>query len=381
VRRASGKGSASLRKLGFIVNPIAGMGGRVGLKGTDGWDIVEKAKGLGALPAASEKAAQSLSRLSHLKQDIELWTCSGEMGEAVAVKSGFVPAVVEPVSREKTTSEDTSRAARKMADGSVALVLFAGGDGTARDIQTAVGDRVPVLGIPAGVKMHSAVFSINPMLAGELAGAFLQGGTKRVTDVEVMDIDEEHYREGLVSARLYGYVKVPCGEAHVQGLKVGSPGSEQFFQEAIAQDVIENMEENLLYVIGPGTTTGTVMKKLRLDHTLLGVDLVLNKQIIEKDLNEERLCRRIRGRAARLVIAPIGGQGFLLGRGNQQVSPRTLGEIGKDNVLVLCTQQKLYSLKGRPFRVDTGDPALDRALSGPIMVITGYRTRAVYRIK
>lgn len=370
-----------MRKLGFIVNPIAGMGGRVGLKGTDGWDIVEEAKAMGAVPGASERAAQALGRLARLRGEIDLWTCSGDMGESVAVTSGFVPAVVETVSREKTTSEDTSRAARKMAEGGVDLLLFAGGDGTARDIQTAVGDRVAVLGIPAGVKMHSAVFGINPMLAGDLAGSFLQGKTKRVMDAEVMDIDEEQYRQGFVSARLYGYVKVPCGDSQVQGLKQGSSGSEQFFQEAIAQDVIESLEEDVLYVFAPGTTTGTVMKKLCLEHTLLGIDLVLNKQLLDKDLNEERLYNRIRGKQARLIIAPIGGQGFLFGRGNQQVSPRIIKEIGKDNVLVICTQQKIHSLRGNPFRVDTGDSGLDRAFSGPIMVITGYRTRAVYRVQ
>jgi predicted polyphosphate/ATP-dependent NAD kinase len=259
-----------LRKLGFIVNPIAGMGGRVGLKGTDGWDIVEKAKALGALPGASERAAQALSRLAHLKGEVDLWTCSGNMGESVAAKCGFAPAIVEAVSREKTTPEDTSRAARKMAEGPVDLLLFAGGDGTAKDIQAAVGDRLAVLGIPAGVKMHSAVFAVNPLLAGELA---------------------------------------------------------------------------------------------------------------EKDLNEEKLYNRIRGKRGRLVIAPIGGQGFLFGRGNQQVSPRIIREIRKDNVLVVCTQQKLHSLRGRPFRVDTGDPGLDRALNGPILVITGSRSRAVCRVQ
>jgi len=370
-----------LKKLGFIVNPIAGMGGRVGLKGTDGWDIVEKARAMGALPGASERAFQTLSRLAHRKDEIELLTCSGDMGESVANRCGYAPAVVEVVSRDRTGPEDTERAAGKMAEARVDLLLFAGGDGTARDIQAAVGDRVPVLGIPAGVKMHSAVFAVNPVLAGDLAESFLQAGSGRVADAEVMDIDENLYRQGSVSARLYGYVKVPVGGPRVQGLKVGTPGSERFFQEAIAQDVIENMEKDLLYVIGPGTTTGTVMRKLHLEHTLLGIDLILNKELLEKDLNEERLYHRISGKASRLVVAPIGGQGFLFGRGNQQVSPRIIRAIGKDNVLVLCTQQKLHSLRGRPFRVDTGDPGSDRALSGPVMVITGYRTRAVYRVQ
>lgn len=370
-----------MRKLGFIVNPIAGMGGRVGLKGTDGWDIVEKAKAMGAVPGASERAAQALSRLTSLKGEIDLWTCSGDMGESVALQCGLAPVVVETVSRQQTMPEDTMRAVRNMAKGSVDLLLFAGGDGTARDIQAAVGDRVPVLGIPAGVKMHSAVFAVNPLVAGELAGAFLQAGTRRVMDAEVMDIDEEQYRQGLVSAKLYGYMKVPCGESQVQGLKVGSSGGEQFYQEAIAQDVIENMEEDVFYVFGPGTTTAAVMKTLRLEHTLLGFDLVLNKQVVEKDLNEEDLYRRIFGKEAKLVLAPIGGQGFLFGRGNQQVSPRIIRAIGKENMLVICTQQKLHSLKGRPFRVDTGDPGLDRQLSGPILAVTGYRTRAVYRVQ
>ena len=249
-------------KLGFIVNPIAGMGGRVGLKGTDGLNILEKAVELGAKPQSEDRAVESLNKLKPLKDTIELITYPGKMGEEAAIRCGFSPNIIGTLTDPATTASDTRKAAKEMLDLGVDLLLFAGGDGTARDIYSAVGDSMVVLGIPAGVKIHSAVYACNPMRAGELVLLFLQGKAKNILEAEVMDIDEEDYRKGRLRAKLYGYLKIPFERRYLQRVKAGSPVSEQYSQEAIAHAVTENMSDEFYYIVGPGTTTRAIMEKL-----------------------------------------------------------------------------------------------------------------------
>lgn len=369
-----------MKKLGLIINPIAGMGGRVGLKGTDGSDILERARNLGAEPQSEERARIALKGLASFREMIELMTCRNKMGEWVAEDCSFTPEVIDVGAGEKTTAADTQKAARMMRDSGLDLLLFAGGDGTARDVYKAVGGSMVVLGIPAGVKIHSAAFASNPMLAGELAALYLQGKTKRIQEVEVMDIDEEDFRKGILSAKLHGYLRVPFRRDYVQSRKTGSQPDEKYFQEAIASEVVENMEDEFFYIIGPGTTTRAIMDKLGLDNSLLGVDLVHRKKLSGKDLNESELLKRVRGQKTKLIITPIGGQGYLLGRGNQQISPDVILNSGKDNIIIIATAQKIHSLQGRPLLVDTGDKATDQLLSGYFKVITGYRESIIYKV-
>ncbi len=369
-----------MKKLGLIVNPMAGIGGSVGLKGSDGEEIQRRALELGAVPHAGDRAAQALVHLKSVPE-LEIITYPAEMGEDASVKAGFSPTVIGTITPGHTTAEDTRRAAREMEQLGVDLLLFAGGDGTARDIYEAVGTDLPVLGIPAGVKIHSAVFATNPASAGELAALYLQGKVTALREEEVMDIDEDAVRRGIVSARLYGYLKVPYRQSFVQSSKVESIG-EEAAKAALAEDIVERMENGCMYIIGPGTTTRAITDALGLPKTLIGVDVVLDRKLIAGDANEAKLLALLQGHdgCVKIIVTPIGGQGYIFGRGNQQISPEIIRRVGRDNIIVVSTPGKLHALGHRPLLVDTGDPEVDEMLSGYMTVVTGYNERAVRKV-
>jgi len=369
----------SLKTVGFIVNPIAGMGGAVGLKGTDGKAILERAIILGAKTIAPARAESFLSELKPVKGRIRLIVGAGEMGEDEARNCGFACTVLGKKKKE-TTAEDTMKVARKIADAGADLLVFCGGDGTARDILNAVDTNLPVLGVPTGVKMHSAVFAVEPRAAARIAMEFMWEELP-LKEAEVMDVDEEAFREGRVSAKLYGYVLTPYEPSLIQGVKMASPmtESEMRNQAAIAIYVIENMKPDVVYIIGPGTTTRTIGDLLHTKKTLLGVDLFCNKKLMAKDVNEKQILEKIKGKTAQIIVTPIGGQAFIFGRGNQQISPKVIWQVGRDNIVVIAAEGKLRSLKN--LRVDTGDPRLDDTLRGYIKVITDYKKEQMVRIE
>ncbi len=377
-----------MKKLGLVVNPIAGMGGKVGLKGTDGADALRQALTLGAQPNAHRRAVEALAIIAKAMQGITLVTCAGAMGEDAARECGISPALVggAPKDKSKTTAADTRHAIAEMQRIGVDLLLFAGGDGTARDICDALqsnavhSERLPALGIPAGVKMHSGVFALTPRRAGELALRFLDGGVSGVIDAEVMDIDEDAFRMNSVAATLYGYLSVPQDSDTVQFTKSGTTADEQEALAAIARQVIADMVNDTLYIIGPGTTTKAVTDALAVSSALLGVDAVLNGRLLAADATESDLLRLTERRRAKIVVTAIGGQGYIIGRGNQQISPRLIRRIGRDNIIVAATRSKLQQLIGRPLLVDTGDSALDEEMSGYIKVITGFREFHTYKV-
>ena len=369
-----------MKKVGLIVNPIAGMGGRVGLKGTDGIQILQKAKELGAKPLSQVRAKETLHKLVSIKDKLELITYPKEMGESAAIETGFSPIVVGSLLSSSTTASDTQNAAKQMAQLNIDLLLFAGGDGTARDIYQSVKNSIPTLGIPIGVKIHSAVFATNPGNAGKLAKNYLLKETKKLIEAEVMDLDEENYRKGILEAKVYGYLKIPFQRKYVQNVKAGSLASEKYYQDAIAAAIVEKMDDDVYYVIGPGTTTRSILQRLQLDFTLIGVDIVHKNELIGKDLNESQLLDLIQNKKTKLIITPIGGQGYLFGRGNQQISPEVLKKIGKENIVIVAAPQKIHSFYGRPLMVDTGDQQTDEYLSDYYKIITGYKEEIVYKV-
>jgi len=365
-------------RIGLIVNPLAGIGGRVGLKGSDGIETQRRALELGAIPESIHRASLSLIQLLQTESTLEVVTFPREMGETSAREAGFTPKVIGEIGNS-TTDKDTRRAVREMSVLGLDLILFAGGDGTARDVCSAIPEQFPCLGIPAGVKIHSAVYATNPKHAGELAGMYLAGNA-RLREAEVLDLDEDAYRDGRVSTRLYGTLHVPYRPLLLQNQKAPSPASEARQAEAIAVDVVEGMQSGVAYILGPGTTTRAIAQELKVEKTLVGVDVVRNGKLIANDVTQRQLLDLLETMPARIIVTPIGGQGFLFGRGNQQIGPEVIRKVGRGNIIVVSTSNKLRALRLQPFIVDTGDPEVDTLLTGYFSVTTGYKEKMVYKV-
>jgi predicted polyphosphate/ATP-dependent NAD kinase len=372
--------TAAPATIGLIVNPVAGMGGRVALKGTDGADILAKARALGADALAPQRAIRALSKLRAAAPATQIITAVGIMGGDEASAAGFTPALLKQTIGAATTAEDTQAAARALMDRGVALILFAGGDGTARDILQVVGNRVPLLGIPCGVKMHSAVFAISPEAAGQLAGAIVNQPDKITwREAEVMDVDEAALREGRLSARLFGYASVPAERNLVQGPKAASLGEDAALDGLTAQ-IATTMEPDTIYLLGPGRSTKLVLRHLGFDGTLLGVDAVKDGNLIGRDLDARAIESLVESQPTKIVVSVIGGQGYLFGRGNQQFTPTIIRRVGRENIIVIAPQAKLLALAQNRLLVDTGDADLDRELAGYIRVEIGPSRSTLMRI-
>ncbi len=370
-----------MKRIGLIINPVAGVGGPAGMKGSDGAEVQRIARELGIRSATQERTKTVLKSLALVKEQVELYAAPAEMGEDAAKEMGFTPVVVGRIESGNTTAEDTVRIAREMLPLQLDLLIFAGGDGTARNVAEAVGTELTVLGIPGGVKIHSAVYAKNPLAAAELALRFAQGDEMQTMPAEVMDIDEEQFRAGRVVARLYGMMNVLKAKNFMQCCKAGSKTSSDALDE-IATDVAEYIEanEDRLFIIGSGTTTRAVMEMMKLPNTLLGVDVVEKGRVIASDVNEQQLYELVRGREATVVLTVIGGQGHILGRGNQQLSPRVLREIGLENIMVIADPEKLACLPGRAMVVDSGDSELDKELCGWRRVVTGLGQTTMMKV-
>ena len=355
--------------VGLIVNPVAGMGGSVGLKGTDG-DMHEKALELGAEPVTPKRTRDTLNHLEH-GQKITFLAAPNQMGAAYLEEMGLPCTVVGEIGDE-TSAEDTKRIAEAMVARGAELLVFVGGDGTARDICDAVGTKVPVVGVPAGVKVFSSAFALSARAAAEMVDDFVAGAT--VTEEEVLDIDEEAFRGDVLASRLYGTLLVPDVRASLQPAKAASDvsvPSEQVKRD-IARFIVGEMHPETLYLLGPGTTVRAIADELDVPKTLLGVDAVHGGRLVGEDVNERDILDLLERYAShKIIVTPIGGNGFIFGRGSKQFTPTVIRSVGREDVIVVATQRKVRELTC--LRVDTGDIELDRTLSGYTRVTIGYR--------
>lgn len=373
-------------RVGLVVNPWAGIGGPAALKGSDGADIVANALAAGSTPQVPMRLGTMFAACGAAARAATWCAAGGAMGQDALLAAGLGADTVIPVDTPSRAA-DTRRASALLARGGIDLLVFAGGDGTARDVldglREAGAARLPVLGVPAGVKMQSAVFANHPTAAGMLLRQLLQGGMAVCCDAEVMDVDEAALRRGAIVPHLYGYLQLPLAPALTQGGKARQAAGSAAQRAAIARGFAETMEARSLYLVGPGTTTQALLARLGVSGTLLGVDAVLGDGTpLARDASRREL-EELAGRQGcplHLVLSPIGGQGMLLGRGNQQISPRLLRAAGRRGLHVLAPQGKLMSLHGGVLRIDSGDPGLDAQFDGYLPVTTGYREQTMWRV-
>ncbi|NEU57289.1 ATP-NAD kinase family protein [Halorussus sp. MSC15.2] len=365
-----------MRTIGVVVNPIAGMGGRVGLKGTDG--KVDEARERGAEARAPDRAVTALRALAERvdSEDVELLTYRGEMGEREARDAGLDPRVVGGPGVEDTTAEsaattaaDTRAAVRRFVAEEADLILFVGGDGTAVDVAETLneeGAEIPMLGVPAGVKVYSAVFAVTPEAAGRVAADFDRSETR-----EVNDIDEDAYRDGEVRAELKAVAEVPVAEDLQSSKQVGG-GTVESLALGVAEDA--RADEGATYVLGPGGTVGAVKSELGFEGSPLGVDVWRDGEVLAADASADEILAHL-GERNVVVVSPIGGQGFVFGRGNDQISPAV---IRRSDVEVVASKPKLDGIG--VLRVDTGDDEVDDSLRGWRKVRVGRFERRMMKV-
>jgi len=366
-----------MKKIGLVVNPVAGMGGSVGLKGTDG-DFYLKALEMGARPVTPFRARDFLSALTKT-DDFHFYTAPGKMGEEILEDLGLEYSVVGKV-KEKTSAEDTKRIIGLMLKEKVDLVVFVGGDGTARDVYDALGLEIPVIGVPSGVKVFSSVFALSARAAASMLERFLEGA--EIQEEEVLDIDEEAFRGNVLSARLYGYLKVPMTREFLQaGKKASSTGtSARENKEEVSRYLYEEMEDNVLYLLGPGTTMKSLTDRLGISKTLLGIDAVCDGKIVRSDVNEKDILELYEKYPRRkIIVTPLGGNGFIFGRGSRQFTPEILARTGKENIILAGDRDKISCLDC--LHVDTGDLDTDKSLAGAAEVIVGCNERIILEVR
>jgi predicted polyphosphate/ATP-dependent NAD kinase len=370
------------RPLGLIVNPIAGMGGSVGLKGTDGAATLAEARARGAVPRAGARARRAMAALAAALPQAAVIAAPGAMGTDALAGLDLTVEVLAGAAAGATDAVSTRQAAAALAQRDVAAVAFAGGDGTARDIAGVLGLATPLLGIPCGVKMHSGVFATSPEAAGRLGADLLRSGRARVglRRVEIMDVDEDAIRAGRLSARLYGYARAPHARGLLQAAKgAAAPGDEAMLDAACAE-IARELAPGVLYLVGPGTTAKRVLAALGLEGTLLGVDAVRDGALVGRDLSEAEALALAGVGPIGVIVGVIGGQGFVFGRGNQQIGPEAIRRAGRAGLVIAASAAKLAALPEPKLLVDTGDPALDAALAGHVRVRTGPRQSMLMRL-
>jgi len=380
--------------IGLVINHYAGIGGRVGLKGSDGAEIREQAFKLGAKKLAFDKALLCFKQFGEYCNEVKVFTAAGEMGEKLCLKLNLKHQIVtykEITSRSFdslrtnteyfTNAEDTKLLVTELCKLGMDIILFVGGDGTARDVCNAINEEQLVLGIPAGVKIHSGVYSVSPEAAGKLMIDLLLGKMVSVQQADVVDLNEEEYRAGRVKTKYYGEMSVPSSQVYMQSVKHGSMQTEELELIDIASDVIEEMQDDVYYVIGSGTTCAAIMDELNLKNTLLGSDVIFNNELYLEDATEKDLLNLLeKSQKVIFILTVIGGQGHILGRGNHQISPEVIIKAGWSSFNIIATKSKLSELQGRPLQVDTGDAELDHKLFGLKKITTGYHEKVLYPV-
>jgi predicted polyphosphate/ATP-dependent NAD kinase len=368
-------------RIGLLINPVAGLGGPAALKGSDGVEIQIQARARGATERAGQRMGEALTACAEVHSDLDFVTWGGPMGAALLEQLGLTHEVLGRP-EQPSSAADTIDACRALLAAGAELILFAGGDGTARDLLDAMTETIPVLGVPAGVKMHSGVFAVTPADAGAVVTRLVTGGLVGIRPGEVRDVDEAALRRGTVATRYYGELQVPGLGGFVQHTKVGGREVESLALVEIVEEVCERLdrESATTVVYGPGSSVQAIGARLGYQLTLLGFDVYRSGMCLASDADAGTLDQFIDSET--ILIMSFGrNQGILFGRGNQQLSPAALRRIPRSQLWIVATRSKLESLGGRPLRMDTGDPECDAAWAGLIEIITGFNDVSLHRVE
>jgi len=374
-------------RIGILANPDAGLGGRLGLKGSDGQ--AELARSKGAEDRSGPRLASMLGHFSRIHRtessQIEWITSTGRMGTEwipVELEIGTISEVHQ--SPGKTSASDTQDAVARLLENGIDLLVYSGGDGTTRDIVSSLSEsktpELPVIGVPSGVKMHSGCFASSPKAAAEVLSAWIQGDLL-VSSTEVLDLDEELYRKGKWVVRLYAEAFSPNSPRWMQGSKeLIQTESEEEIIIGLSNHIEESIvDEGHLVIWGSGGTLREIGGNIGFELTTLGIDATIGSEKVGTDLAESGIIEILDSHdgPVTLLLSPMGGQGFLIGRGNLQLSPSVLSSIGVDNIMGVVTPAKLLTV--RALRIETGDDSLDQEFASKryMKVLQGYRTTRI----
>jgi|TARA_B100000959_G_scaffold108906_1_gene114816 predicted polyphosphate/ATP-dependent NAD kinase len=374
-------------RIGILANPDAGLGGRLGLKGSDGQ--AELARSKGAEDRSGPRLASMLGHFSRIHRtessQIEWITSTGRMGTEwipVELEIGTISEVHQ--SPGKTSASDTQDAVARLLENGIDLLVYSGGDGTTRDIVSSLSEsktpELPVIGVPSGVKMHSGCFASSPKAAAEVLSAWIQGDLL-VSSTEVLDLDEELYRKGKWVVRLYAEAFSPNSPRWMQGSKeLIQTESEEEIIIGLSNHIEESIvDEGHLVIWGSGGTLREIGGNIGFELTTLGIDATIGSEKVGTDLAESGIIEILDSHdgPVTLLLSPMGGQGFLIGRGNLQLSPSVLSSIGIDNIMGVVTPAKLLTV--RALRIETGDDSLDQEFASKryMKVLQGYRTTRI----
>lgn len=382
-------------KIGLVVNPYAGLGGEAALKGTDGVDVRQQAldyhhqtlrspkrveRFLNALVQLPCQTSETAERATIA--DIEWYCLPNDLGESALKEQGIIPKVLSY--QAFNTSQDTLQAVQYFMQSKVDLIVFAGGDGTARDVLDALGDEntnALSIGIPAGVKMQSAVFAITPEMAAQILHQWLQGELNTVALQDVRDIDESALRDNKIRSKYYGAMHTLASPQFLQRLKQSGIEQDDLVLDDIADHLDELLDEGFTLLIGPGSTTAHFMQRQGLKNTLVGFDALNKDGLIGTDLTGQQCQKLLESHAHfKLVITPTGQQGFLIGRGNQQLTEHFLSYIKKEQICIISTKNKLNEISDRQLHIDTNNLELDEKLSGFYPIVTAYQETVIYPV-
>jgi predicted polyphosphate/ATP-dependent NAD kinase len=374
-------------RIGILANPDAGLGGRLGLKGSDGQ--AELARSRGAEDRSGPRLESMLGHFSRIHRDestqIEWITSKGRMGtEWIPDEFEIGTISVIHQSPGKTSASDTLDAVADLLEHGVDLLVYSGGDGTTRDIVSSLSDsetpQLPVIGVPSGVKMHSGCFASSPKAAAEVLSAWIHGDLL-VSSTEVLDLDEDLYRKGKWVVRLYAEAFSPNSPRWMQGSKeLIQTDSEEEIIIGLSDHIGESIaEQGRLVIWGSGGTLREIGSKIGFELTTLGIDATIGGEQVGTDLAESGIIEILDSHdgPVTLLLSPMGGQGFLIGRGNLQLSPAVLRSIGIENILGVVTPAKLLTV--RALRIETGDESLDQEFASKryMKVLQGYRTTRI----